>query len=174
MDDMKEYSLTFLRPAPPKMSLRPSFVRERLFPKYKSIAPPSDEIIGRRQKAGSRQQLETPTAKFFKKSTLDLLLNEDDLENEESLIAEEMTIEKLLTRQYNSETDLRTDSGYFEQSTNLIRCLSDSILGRRKARTYLLNDDNDDTQRDVDDDEDYEFLKIDSNYNYALEEVSLI
>lgn len=44
-ENMNEYSLTFLRPAPPKMSVKLSSVRESLFAKYKSSPPVVNNII---------------------------------------------------------------------------------------------------------------------------------
>lgn len=43
-DDYKEFTLSFLKPAPPKMSVKPSKIRERLFPEYKSMPPPVDDL----------------------------------------------------------------------------------------------------------------------------------
>ena len=47
IDSMTDYSLSFLRPAPPKMSVRPLHVKEHLFSKYKSKLPPEEYEYGR-------------------------------------------------------------------------------------------------------------------------------
>lgn len=39
LDESDDSVLVFLRPAPPKMSLRQSRVRQRLFPEYQSLEP---------------------------------------------------------------------------------------------------------------------------------------
>jgi hypothetical protein len=43
IESMREFALTFLRPAPPKMSLRRSQIKKNLFPEYKSVPPPVDD-----------------------------------------------------------------------------------------------------------------------------------
>jgi hypothetical protein len=40
VNSMMDFTLKYLKPAPPKMSVKPSQVRKALFPTYKSIAPP--------------------------------------------------------------------------------------------------------------------------------------
>ena len=54
-----DFTLTFLRPAPPKMSIRPSQLRKHLFPEYQSVPPPVDDM----------RILENKSAK--KRSTID-------------------------------------------------------------------------------------------------------
>lgn len=42
-ENMLDFTLNFLRPAPPKMNMRPSQIRKNLFPEYRSIVPPNEE-----------------------------------------------------------------------------------------------------------------------------------
>lgn len=95
-----EYTLTFLRPAPPKMSLRPSFIRQHLFPQYKSVRPPTTSEF---QAISGKHSKTAVTERFYKKSTINLIESsladelgiDDDLgENEESFIAEEILLQK--------------------------------------------------------------------------------
>lgn len=66
----------------------------------------------------------------------------------------------------------KTTDGEEELSgSNLFRSFSDSRLGRKYVKNFFPNETNDDGYVDDDDDEEYEFLKIDSDYNYAIEEV---
>jgi hypothetical protein len=39
LSDSNEYSLCFLRPAPPKMMIQESVIRKRMFPLYESSVP---------------------------------------------------------------------------------------------------------------------------------------
>jgi hypothetical protein len=39
-EDKSDFSVLFLRPAPPKMCMRPSVIRANLFPSYQSMPPP--------------------------------------------------------------------------------------------------------------------------------------
>ncbi len=68
VENVGEYSLNFLRPAPPKMSIRPSKVREHLFPRYYSMPPPADndQLLGHK-KATLRRTSKNSYAKIFYK-----------------------------------------------------------------------------------------------------------
>lgn len=113
--------------------------------------------------------------RFYKKSTLNLLDNDDDDDDfdDESQLADELVLQRVLTRQYNSETDLRKeyeiDANIQEINEGAIyRSLSDSRLERKpKAATQHHELGFDEGIGD-----DHEFMKIDSNYHHAIEEVS--
>lgn len=77
---MADFSLTFLRPAPPKMSVKPSQIRENLFPQYKSLPPPIDDLnlLSRKSKRPNTKR----TIKFATSTSKDNSshLNLDDLD----------------------------------------------------------------------------------------------
>ncbi len=58
-EPMSELALKFLRPAPAKMSLRPSYIKKNLFPDYRSVPPPDEEDL---------KQLDKVAAGFQKRS----------------------------------------------------------------------------------------------------------
>lgn len=155
-EDYREFTLTFLKPAPPKMSVKPSKIRERLFAEYKSMAPPVDDMNLLEK---GRKKL-----KFSSNETDDLLTQEDDdadLSDQESVdesaLEFQFILNKLLNRQYCSESDLsKLDNGENNLNINLTRSLSDTVFLRSK--------------QNVQDVYDYDFLRINSNYNEALEE----
>lgn len=171
MENMAEFSLTFLRPAPPKMSIRPARVREHLFPEYYSMPPPVDDFKLDDDDENKSKKSSAIGKKFFKFSRSGGRTTEEDLiEDEDSDLEDEIFLEKLLNRQYHSETDLnefphsynndrkRSEFPNVRHSANkLIRTLSDSLLCTKRVTS--LNH------------EDYEFLKISSNFNEAMEEV---
>lgn len=170
-EDINEYTLTFLRPAPPKMSLKPSFIRQHLFPEYRSLAPP---VVPPKltKNPDSFGQGDSNGVRFYKKSTLDLLVDDEDDFDDESQLADELVLQRILTRQYNSETDLRRfdenyDTGYHESNLGIFRSFSDSRLERKPKNGHMDGEDEGIG-------EDHEFLKIDSNYHHAIEEVKLI
>lgn len=171
IDDMKEYTLTFLRPAPPKMSLRPSFVRQHLFPEYISLAPPVVPDLTTNTESFNIGS----DVRFFRKSTLNLLVGDDNDADDDDLddeIADEIVLQRILTRQYNSETDLRkfedndSSSNFEEESSRIVRSFSDSRLERKPKQLNASGID-----EGIGDDHD--FIKIDSNYHHAIEEVNL-
>jgi hypothetical protein len=68
VENMGEYSLNFLRPAPPKMSIKPSKIREHLFPKYYSMPPPVDnEQLLSNKKHGLGRTSKNSYSKIFYK-----------------------------------------------------------------------------------------------------------
>lgn len=154
--DYVEFTLTFLKPAPPKMSVKPSKIKERLFAKYKSMPPPVlDDMdflnIKKKRKKFNNQS----------KSGEDLDQNEWDSGDEESEHESEMEfrliLDKMLNRQYCSDSDL-TKCNNNNEWFNLTRSLSDTVCLRTKRTN---------SQHDI---YDYDFLRINSNFNEALEE----
>ena len=177
IENISEFSLTFLRPAPPKMSIRPSQIRQHLFPSYKSVPPPVDDanLLNKPSVTPRRIQLSSTKSKSVIRSTpknekfnlIDELDEFDEKEskinlNDENNLDEDtfddselefqFVIERILNRNYSSETDLRKlkwdESGQEESSTSfkkskedpifakepqLFRTLSDSLLTRRKT-----------------------------------------
>ena len=57
-------SLRFLRPAPPKMSVKPSEIRKRLFPGYTSMPPPVWNENKKETKSTIRKKNHTKIKKF--------------------------------------------------------------------------------------------------------------
>jgi hypothetical protein len=136
IENISEYSLTFLRPAPPKMSMRPAQIRSHLFATYKSVAPPVDDEnllkkpvppSPRRIKLGPIKSTTTATirstpnsakfnlvdeldesddvaAKLSSKKSINIEEDTDDFEDSDMEFA--YIVEKILNRQYKSETDL--------------------------------------------------------------------
>ena len=205
IENISEFSLTFLRPAPPKMSMRPTQIRGHLFPNYKSVPPPVDDenllkkaprSSPRRIKLGSIKSKslirsapnsakfnqieeldESDDLKSKKSSLINIEEDEDDFEDSEMEF--QCILEKLLNRQHKSETDLsklkwdENDSGdlatlnqdpLFTKETTLFRTLSDSVLTRRKT-SKRINEYADEASQEK------EFLKIDTDYNDAMDEV---
>lgn len=116
------------------------------------MPPPSEEEIA------PKKFTEATTRMTYKTSTIDLIdADFDEQGKDDNDDAEQLTLQKLLTRQYNSEADLRGRGE--NEAASLVRSLSDGLLARKRAKAYLNGDD------------EYEFLKIDSNYNQAIEEV---
>ena len=157
-EDYMEFTLTFLKPAPPKMSVKPSRIRERLFAKYRSMPPPVlDDIDFLLKKKKKKRKI----FGYQSNSADDLNENESECSDQESENESQMEfrliLDKLLNRKYYSDTDL-TKYKSQDELVNLTRSLSDTICLRTKRSN---------SQEDV---YDYDFLKIDSNYNEALEE----
>jgi hypothetical protein len=202
-----EFTLRYLRPSPPKMSVKPSYIRKNLFPKYKSLPPPQFHPKSSHHSSSSSHK---KISAIKKRSTLNNsnsnnsqtgayeYINENEYdEDEEDLIDDsylemQYIIEKALNRRYNSETRLdklreeqqedeiesdfdsnqtyrSEDEWIFKKESRLVRTLSDSIMNRSKKQAskqygYYNNTIIDDTE--------VEFMKIDSNYNDAIQEVS--
>ena len=189
-ESMLDFTLNFLRPAPPKMNIRPSHVRKNLFPEYRSIVPPNEEDFEspsrkysskkprpRRQTKHSSKNLDESSASAV--NFIDYADDDEDVENE--MLELEMIVDRMLKREYKSETDLvqvdryefdgesaelDDDARIFRREPRLVRTLSDTLLTRkqhtvdRSSKWNRFNFEED-------------FLRIDSNYNDAIEEVSL-
>lgn len=86
VDNMTEFALTFLKPAPPKMSVRPSRIRQHLFPKYKSLPPPVDDLNLLGKKSTSKKRLKSfYEASAENKEELDEDEDEDELVDDSDL-----------------------------------------------------------------------------------------
>ncbi len=181
-ENIGDYSLTFLRPEPPKMSIKPTTIREHLFSKYHSMPPPpldNLEILSHNKSAsnGSKKSSNKNfSSKLFYKFDFGRKINPKDIEEDdetsledESELEFQYNLERLLNRKYHSETELnKLDSDYvcqkneefnFIDRTNMIRTLSDSLLYNKQITNF---------------DIDYQFIKISSNFNEAMEEVVFI
>ena len=189
-ESMLDFTLNFLRPAPPKMNIRPSHVRKNLFPEYRSIVPPNEEDFESpsRKYSSKKPRSRRPTkhgSKNWDDSSAVSGVNfidfaeDDDAENE--MLELEMIVDRMLKREYKSETDLAhvdryefdaettgldEDAKIFRREPRLVRTLSDTLLTRKQQAV-----DRSSKWKRFNFDED--FLRIDSNYNDAIEEVSL-
>jgi hypothetical protein len=200
-----EFTLKYLRPSPPKMSVKPSYIRKNLFPKYKSLPPPKFHPKSHQSSSSSHKKIsaikkrQTLTNSHSNNSQTGAYeyINENEYEDEEDLIDDsylemQVIIEKVLNRRYNSETNLdklreeqkdemesdfdsnqtylSKDDWIFNKEARLVRALSDSIMTRSKKQAnkqygYF---------NDAIDDPEVEFMKIDSNYNDAIQEVNIL
>ncbi|RNA21304.1 hypothetical protein BpHYR1_037742 [Brachionus plicatilis] len=155
--DYKEFTLTFLKPAPPKMSVKPSRIRERLFAEYRSMPPPLDDMNLLANKKRNKVKMFANGSDSLDEENGD---GSDEESVDESALEFELILDKLLNRQYCSDTDLskfkRENEGMFDGSAKMARSMSESVCGKGGR-----------AQPDV---YDYDFMRIDSNYNEALEE----
>ena len=94
IENMSDFTLTFLKPAPPKMSVRPSQIRKFLFPRYKSMPPPADDLNLLAKPRFSRKKIDLSI--FKSKSNLRPIHSNtskynyiDDLEDDSSNIMDE-------------------------------------------------------------------------------------
>lgn len=95
-ESMNEFALTFLRPAPPKMSVRPSQIRRHLFPKYKSMPPPVDDLNLLGKKSDSKRKIKF----LFKSEHADFVNDQDTFDDEDEADDNELIEDSDLEMQF--------------------------------------------------------------------------
>ncbi len=168
-------SLRYLRPAPPKMSIKPSEIRKNLYHDYVSMPPPlldkvksaTTKSISSKKKKNAKDKLKQEPQNLID----DILTDEDTDTGSESYSTDSdsesiIQLDKILKRTYNSETNLSKkfktitkNSSYFDGfKIKIKRTLSDTIvydsIKREKNNSDYLN----------------EFIQIDTSYTDALDE----
>ena len=126
-----EFSLNFLRPAPPKMSVRPSEVRKRLFATYVGNQMPPTSRIASHSNSSTKRKLNKlnnfASSKASKLNSVSLRFtdeyngdsdnalgddgndndDDDDDDDDDSELEFNAIVDRLLNRKYHSETDVR-------------------------------------------------------------------
>jgi hypothetical protein len=155
-NDISDYYLRFLRPAPVKMSIRPIKVKEYLFSRYESMPPPIENNYKLVRKLKKIKNV------FYDENDENAT---DQIDIDDADLEWQMIVEKCLNRRYHSETDLsliidrneKQNDNYIFKRPTLVRTLSDSLIKRKFNNNKI--------------DDKFNFTKIDSNYNDALAEV---
>jgi len=180
-----ELALKFLRPAPAKMSILPSYIKKNLFPEYRSMPPPGEGAFKQLEKVTGLQKRSIRLDGNKKtRSSQEEEADDDEDSDGENDVEGLVILQKLIGRKYGSETvlnrrdveDLLSARNEAEENAEEVKSLWGMLACREKVfkKTRTLSDSvaysKPAYKTGVVAEEMEDILKIDSNYSEAIEE----